>query len=136
MEPVTALTAYTIAKIAFEEFAKAGGGELAKKSLGGAIDLVKALRDKIQAKFKGNAKAETALTAVEQEGSQAALTKLEVYLEDAMTDDETFATDVRQVAQQIVNIQNQSVSTRDYTNYGRDQINIENIQGNPKIGGS
>jgi len=38
MEPVTVLTAGAIAKIAFEEFAKAGGGELAKKSLGGAID--------------------------------------------------------------------------------------------------
>jgi hypothetical protein len=30
MEPVIALTAGAIAKIAFEEFAKAGGGELAK----------------------------------------------------------------------------------------------------------
>ncbi|PSB23772.1 hypothetical protein [Stenomitos frigidus] len=136
MEPVTVLTAGAIAKIAFEEFAKAGGGELAKKSVGGAIDLMKTLRDKIQAKFQGNAKAETAIAAVETENSEAALTKLEVYLDDAMTDDPEFATQIRQVAQQIVNIQNQSVSTRDYTNYGRDQINIETIQGNPKIGGS
>lgn len=27
-------------------------------------------------------------------------------------------------------------SVRQYNNYGRDQINIENIKGNPKIGGS
>ncbi len=40
MEPVTVLTAGAIAKIAFEEFAKAGGGELAKKSVGGAIAIL------------------------------------------------------------------------------------------------
>ncbi|NJP10387.1 MAG: hypothetical protein HC866_13670 [Leptolyngbyaceae cyanobacterium RU_5_1] len=85
MEPVTALTAGAIAQLAFNEFLKSGAGELAKKSLGGAIDLVKTLRNTIKAKLKGNPKAETALAAVEQEGSQAALTKLEVYLEDAMT---------------------------------------------------
>ena len=43
MKPVTVLTAGAIAKIAFEEFAKAGGGELAKKSLGGAVAISIAL---------------------------------------------------------------------------------------------
>ena len=104
MEPVTVLTAGAIAKIAFEEFVKAGGGELAKKSVAGAIDLVKALRDKIRDKLKGNAKAETAIAAVETEHSEAALTKLEVYLDDAMTDDPEFATQIRQVAQEIQNL--------------------------------
>ena len=32
--------------------------------------------------------------------------------------------------------QNQNISTRQYTNYGRDQINIENMHGNQRIGGS
>ena len=53
-----------------------------------------------------------------------------------MTEDQTFDAEVRQIAQQIINIQNQTVSSREYNNYGRDQINIETIQGNPTIGGS
>ncbi len=136
MEPVTTLAASAIAKLAFDEFIKSGSGELAKKSLSGAIDLVNHLRDKIAAKCQGDKRAETALAQVEQDGSQAALTKLEVYLDDAMTEDPDFAHDVRQVAQQIINIENQNLSSRQYTNYGRDQINIDTIQGNPKIGGS
>lgn len=91
-----------IAKIAFDEFVKAGAGETAKKTVGGAIDLIKSLRDKIRTKFQGNKRAEIALAQVEQEGSPAALTKLEVYLDDAMAEAPTFAEDIRQVAQQII----------------------------------
>jgi hypothetical protein len=135
VDPAT-LAAGAITKIAFDEFVKSGAGEVAKKTVGGAIDLVKSLRDKIRAKFHGDKKAETALAQVTQDGSPAALTKLEVYLDDAMAEDPTFAHDIRQVVQQIVNIQSQSISTRQYSNSGRDQINIENIQGNPRIGGA
>jgi hypothetical protein len=136
MEPVTTLAAGAIAKIAFDEFVKSGAGEVAKKTIGGAIDLVKNLRDRIRAKFQGNERAEKALTEVEQQGTPAALEKVSKYLDLEFEEDETFATEVRQLAQQIINIQNQSISNRQYNNYGRDQINIENIQGNPKIGGS
>ena len=52
-----------------------------------------------------------------------------------MMEDEAFATQVRQIVQQIINIQNQNISTREYNNYGRDQINVENMQGSQKIGG-
>jgi hypothetical protein len=52
MEPVTTLAAGAIAKIAFDEFVKSGAGEFAKKTVGGAIDLVKNLRDRIRAKFQ------------------------------------------------------------------------------------
>jgi hypothetical protein len=135
-DPATAITAAAIAKLAFDEFIKAGAGELAKKSLGGAIELVKALRDKIRSRFKGNPKAETALDAIEKEGSEAALTKLEVYLDDAMADDETFATEVRQIAHQIINVQNQSTFNQQNINYGRDQNIINQPQGDIKIGGS
>ena len=58
------------------------------------------------------------------------------YLDIELDEDEVFAKEVRQIAQQIINIQNQNSSSREYNNYGRDQINIENIQGNPRIGGS
>ncbi|MBD2166448.1 hypothetical protein H6G04_18795 [Calothrix membranacea FACHB-236] len=135
-DPVTTIAAGAILNLAFQEFAKSGAGEVAKKTVGGAISLAKGLRDKITTKFKGNAKAEAAITAVETDYSPAALSKLEVYLDDAMTDDAVFATELRQVAQQIINIQNQTTSSREYKNYGRDQINIEKIEGNPKIGGS
>ncbi|MCA6595446.1 MAG: hypothetical protein IM539_03810 [Pseudanabaena sp. M046S1SP1A06QC] len=136
MEPITAIAAAEIVKIAFQEFAKSGAGELAKKSVGGAIDLVKNLRDKIKAKFQGNERAEKALAEVEQQGNSAALDKVTKYLDLELDEDESFATEVRQIAQQIINIQNQNNSSREYNNYGRDQINIENIQGNQKIGGS
>ena len=136
MDPVTTLAAGAIAKIALDEFAKAGAGELAKKAAGGAIDLVKALRGKISAKFKGNPKAETALVDAEQQGTPEAIAKVGKYLDLELDDDPEFASEVRQIAQQIINIQNQNISTRTYTNQGRDQINIENIQGNQKFGGS
>ncbi len=136
MDPVTTLAAGAIAKIALDEFAKAGAGELAKKAAGGVIDLVKALHAKISAKFQGNPKAEVALTEAEQQGTPEAIAKVGKYLDLELDDDPEFASEVRQIAQQIINIQNQNVSTRTYTNQGRDQITIENIQGNQKIGGS
>ena len=138
MEPVTTTTAIAAAKfaeLAFNEFIKSGSGEIAKKTVGGAIDLVKNLRDKIKAKFQGNERAEKALAEVEKEGNSAALDKVTKYLDLELVEDEAFATEVRQIAQQIIN-QNQNNSSREYNNYGRDQINIETIQGNPKIGGS
>ncbi|OYQ65653.1 hypothetical protein B9G53_06735 [Pseudanabaena sp. SR411] len=139
MEPVTTTTAIAAAKLvelAFNEFVKSGAGEIAKKTVGGAIDLVKNLRDKIKAKFQGNERAEKALAEVEKEGDSTALDKVTKYLDLELDEDEAFATEVRQIAQQIINIQNQNNSSREYNNYGRDQINIETIQGNPKIGGS
>ncbi|MBD2319057.1 hypothetical protein [Phormidium tenue] len=136
MEPITAIAAAEIVKIAFQEFAKSGAGELAKKSVGGAIDLVKNLRDKIKAKFQGNERAEKALAEVEQNGNSTALDKVTKHLDLELDEDEAFATEVRQIAQQIINIQNQNNSSREYNNYGRDQINIENMQGNQKIGGA
>jgi hypothetical protein len=139
MEPVTTATAIAAAKLvelAFNEFVKSGAGEIAKKTVGSAIDLVKNLRDKIKAKFQGNERAEKALAEVEKDGNSAALDKVTKYLDLELDEDEAFATEVRQIAQQIINIQNQNNSSREYKNYGRDQINIETIQGNPKIGGS
>ena len=82
VDPAT-LAAGAIVKIAFDEFVKAGSREVAKKTVGSTIDLAKGLRDKIWAKFQGNQRAETALMQVEQDASQTALTKLEVYLNSA-----------------------------------------------------
>ena len=136
MEPVTAIAAAKLTELAFNEFIKSGAGEIAKKTVGSAINLVKNLRDKIKAKFQGNERAEKALVEVEQQGNSASLEKVTKYLDLELDEDEAFATEVRQIAQQIINIENQNNSSREYNNHGRDQINIENIQGNPKIGGS
>lgn len=65
VDPVT-ITAGEIAKIAFDEFAKSGAGEVARKTVGGAVELVKALCDRIKAKFQGNERATAALAEVEQ----------------------------------------------------------------------
>jgi hypothetical protein len=136
MDPITTIAASAIAKIALDEFAKAGAGELAKKTVAGVMDLAKSLQSKIGIKFKGNAKAEAALVEAQQQGTPEAIEKVGKYLELEMDDDPEFAGEVRQIAQEIMTIQNQSISTRTYNNQGRDQINIENVQGNQKIGGS
>ncbi len=135
VDPMT-LAAGAIVKLAFDEFVKSSAGEAAKQSVGGAIELVKTLRNKIRAKLQDNERAQKAIQTIEQEGSQSALTKLETYLDDTMEEDETFAIEIRQIAQQIINAQNRIEGNRTYSNYGRDQINIETIKGNPKIGGS
>ncbi len=136
MDPLT-LTGGAIAKLAFDEFIKSGAGEVAKKTVGGAIEQ---LRSVIKARFQGkNQKAEAAIAQVEQEGSPAALTKLEVYLDDAMAEDPTFAHEIRQMAQQIINIEHQTVEGNRIYNQtaGRDIFNVEKIEGGSnKFGGS
>jgi len=88
----------------------------------------------IKSRFKGkNPKAEDAIAKIETEGSPEALNELSVCLDDEMND-QTFAHTLRQLAEQITNIQNSA--ERQYINHGRDQINVENITDNPKFGGS
>lgn len=70
MEPLATLAAGAIAKLAFDEFVKSSAGEAAKRSVGGAVELVKNLQGKIKAKFAGNERAEAALAEVEQQGSR------------------------------------------------------------------
>lgn len=139
IDPVTTIAAGAILNLAFEEFAKSGAEEVAKKTVEGSIALAKKLRDQITARFKGNAKAEAAIATVENDNSPAALNRLEVYLDDAMSDDPVFAGELRQVAQQIINIQNQNTEgDRTYNQKaGRDIFNVEKIEGGSnKFGGS
>jgi hypothetical protein len=137
MEPITAIAAAKLVELAFNEFVKSGAGEIAKKTVGGAIDLVKNLRDKIKAKFQGNERVEKALAEVEQQGNSAALDKVTKYLDIELAEDEEFATEVRQIAQQIINIRNESTVTLEQTNInkGRDQFVINQPQGDLKLGG-
>jgi len=126
-----------IVKLAFDEFVKTGAVEAAKATVAGGVELVKGLRDRIRKKFQGNASATIALSDAEQ-GNPAALEKVTKYLDLEMDKEPAFASDLKQMAQQIINIQNQSstTNTQQNNNYGRDQNIINQPQGDINIGGS
>jgi hypothetical protein len=126
-EPITTAL---IVGLAAQKFAEGAAGKSAEK-------LVERLWDAIVSRFKGDKRAETALKTVETtKGSQDSLETLTTYVKEEMKADQTFADDVQQLAQQIVNIQNQSQSQQNNANYGRDQIIINQPTGDLKIGGS
>ena len=74
----------------------------------------------IGAKFRGNARAEAALAEVEKAGTPAALEKVTKYLDLEMDEDQAFAGNVRQMAQQIINIQNTIQNQAGSQSAGRD----------------
>jgi hypothetical protein len=137
IDPAT-IAASAITKLAFDEFVKAGAGAAAKETVAGAVELIKTLRERIKAKFQGNERATAALAEVEQTGSEAALEKVGKYLDLEMDEEQVFAEEVRQMSQQIINIQNQSTTQvgQQNTNYGRDQNIINQPQGDIRIGGA
>jgi len=59
------------------------------------------------------------------------------YLDLELDEDAAFATEVRQIAQQIINIQNESTVNLEQKNInkGRDQFVINQPQGDLKLGG-
>lgn len=139
MEPATTIAAGTIAQLAFNEFIKSSAGEAAKKLTGEAIAKANELRKAIQAKFTGNDRAETALAEIEREGTPEALEKVTKLLDAEMTFEPQFADEIRQMARQIINIQNiQHQNTRNQTvqNAGRDIFNIKDAGTGNKFGGS
>lgn len=132
------VAAAEILKLAFNEFIKTSAGETAKKLTGEALAKAAELKHKIVSYFQGkrHMKAEKAIIAIEEEGSSEAMNKLSIYLDDEMQDSPIFAKDIQQVTQQIINIASNAAPQRQYENRGRDQINIENLHGNPRIGGA
>lgn len=137
-DPIVTVAAAEILKLAFNEFVKTSAGETAKKLTGEALAKAGDLRQKIVSWFqnKQDVKAEKVIVAIQEQGSLEALNKLVTYLDDEMETEPVFAQDLQQSAQQIINIQSQSSFERQYNSYGRDMINIEHIQGDPRIGGS
>jgi hypothetical protein len=121
-EPITAAA---IATLLVTELAKSSAGEAGKKLVG---DLWGA----IARRFQGNKVAEETLAIVKAEPSAETARDLETFLRREMRD-AAFAAEVGQLAQQIVNMQ-QSQQTN--TNYGRDQIVINQPSGDLRIGGS
>lgn len=112
-DPVTLTTGAIVALAAskFVETAAAKAGEVATpailKKAGEPID---ALWQRIKRHFAGNPKAEKAIAKVETQQSETALTKLEVYLDDELSDsgNQALERDLKQLAQQIINIGEQN----------------------------
>ena len=99
-DPATALTASSIAALAFQKFIETGTGELAKKFTIEAISKMDTLRQKIWERLRGqHAIAEDALQRLET-GDKAAIETVGTLLGVEMLDP-TFATEVRTIAQEI-----------------------------------
>ena len=124
-DPVTLTTGAIVALAAskFVETAAAKAGEVATpailKKAGEPID---ALWQRIKRHFaeKSDQRSEKAIEAiaeVETQQSEAALTKLEVYLDDELSDpgNQTLQRDLKQLAQQIVNIGEQNQTNTEIT---------------------
>jgi hypothetical protein len=135
MEPVTTLAAGAIAQLAFNEFIKSSAGEAAKKLTGETLTKANELRQLIWAKLRGCDRAAAALAEVEKAGTPEALDKVTKLLDAEMALEPEFATQIRQIAQQIINIQHQTTTNQQNTNYGRDQIIINQPGKIDRVGG-
>lgn len=115
VEPITTAL---IVGLAAGKFVEGAGGKVAEK-------LVEQLWGAIASRFKGDRRAEQALTQVEQErGSTDSLETLTTYVKQEMKADRAFADEVQQLAEQIVNIQNQTQtqSTNTFTSNDSSQM--------------
>jgi hypothetical protein len=127
-EPITTAL---IVGLAAQKFAEGAAGKSAEK-------LVERLWDAIVTRFSGRKKTEENLAAIEKaKGADAgAIGKVATVLDGEFVEDEDFEASLKDLAQQIVNIQSQSQSQQNNNNYGRDQVIINQPTGTLKIGGS
>ena len=127
-EPITTAI---IVGLAAQKFAEGAAGKSAEK-------LVEKLWDAIVSRFTGRKKTEENLATIEAAKGQdaGAIGKVATVLDGEFVEDEDFAERLKELAQQIVTIQHQSQSQQNNTNYGRDQIVINQPTGNLKVGGS
>lgn len=97
MEP---LTVAAIAKLAFDEFVKAGAGEFGKQLAQATREKIKALRELIWKRLSRNPAAAAALQGIGPE-SEAELETVVHHLEETMRSDHEFGDQVRSLAQEI-----------------------------------
>lgn len=97
------VTAAVIVGLAVSKFTEGAVGEAGKK-------LVNQLWETLATRFKGRPKAEAAIGQLEASQGKApdARTNLVRVLDGDLFEDDRFAAEVQQLAQQIINIQNQS----------------------------
>lgn len=119
-DPVTLTTATLVALAAskFVESAASKAGEVATplvlQKASGQIDQ---LWQRIKQHFAGNKRAETAISEVETQQSEAALIKLEVYMDDDLSEpqNQPLKQDLQQIAQKIINIGEQKQTQKSVT---------------------
>ena len=134
-DPIT-LTAGAIAALAFTKFLESAAGEAGKKLTEATLKKMDTLRLAIAKRFQGNPKAESAIVAIEQNGSPAELERLTKYLDVEMMDDKAFASEIIAIAHEIAIDQSETTFNQQNINYGRDQIMINQPGKIDKIGGS
>lgn len=78
-------------------------GKFGEKTLEAGLGKIGELRRMIGEKLRGNVNAERAIAAAD-EGNEAAIEDVADYLKVAMKEDPDFATQIQQVAQEIINI--------------------------------
>jgi hypothetical protein len=122
-EPVTTAL---IVGLAAQKFAEGAAGKAAEK-------LVERLWESIVDRFKGRPKVEEAIGQIAATQDKVAIEKLGKVLDGEFVEDEGFEASLKDLAQQIIQIQSQSQQANN--NYGRDQIVINQPTGNLKIGG-
>jgi hypothetical protein len=104
------ITAAVIVGLAAQKFAEGAAGK-------GAEKLVEQLWGAIAARFQDRKKTAENLAAIEAaKGKDAgAIEKVTTVLDGELVEDDEFAAEVQQLAQQIINIQNQSQSQKTVT---------------------
>lgn len=129
------VTAAVIVGLAVSKFAEGAAGKSAEK-------LVEKLWDAIADRFKGRKKMEEAIGQITASQGQdaGAIAKVTTVLDGELVEDEEFAAAVQSLAQQIINIQNQSQqnnsnSGRDMFVINRDMFVVNNPTGDMKLGG-
>lgn len=130
-EPITTAL---IVGLAAQKFAEGAAGKSAEK-------LVEKLWNAIATRFAGRKKTEENLAAIEAaKGEDAgAIAKVTTVLEGEFVEDEDFAASLKDLAQQIVNIQNQSQtqSTNTFTSNDTSQMRaVGQVYGTANLGDS
>ena len=101
VDPVSALTAGVIADLAARKFIESGAGKLAEKFTESAIQKMGDLWNRIKNRLSGKSeRLDEAIVKVER-GDRTALETVTKYLDVAMDDYPEFATEIKQLAQEI-----------------------------------
>ena len=116
-DPVTAITASTIATLAFQKFIESGAGELAKKFTETGIKKMDVLRQKVWERLRGKHQEAEAILMEAETGNKQAIESVSKLLDVEMLD-RKFAAEIRAIAHEITLNQVQDNSSMNQTNYG------------------
>jgi hypothetical protein len=116
-DPLTTITASTIATLAFQKFVESGAGELAKKFTETGIKKMDVLRQKIWERLRGKHSQAEAILLEAEAGDKQAIESVSKLLDVEMLDRQ-FAAEIRAIAHEITLNQVQDNSSMNQTNYG------------------